>query len=408
MCDRFGMNIDKISLSYKCHSSIGNSLKLEIMMNEVLKTFVQETFAIYSAFYLLEDKKKIVSIGKKIEYDINKLMKNSSENEIIIEKYNEIFNFLIFRLKKSIIIFVYDKQTKVDFIKSMYESFRNKLNISIDSCLNVQTLEEKNRSLEDLTLNLQEKVDEAILLDKKKEKQIFEQLKMSQMGELIGNIAHQWRQPLSIISTATSGMKIKKEMDLLSDEGFDKYTNSVLENVQFLSKTIDEFRDYIKASHREKEIVIQERVKMALSMIESSCELEHIEIIEDTIESEDIQFKLITGELLQVLISIFNNAIEALIQNRKTNRFIKYSIVKNEYTVLITIEDNGGGIDETIIDKIFNPYFTTKHESQGTGIGLYTSYDIIANHLNGKLYVQNAKDGAKFFIELPLFMDYVI
>ena len=126
MCDWFSMHIDKISLSYKCHSSIGNSLKLEIMMNEVLKTFVQETFAIYSASYLLNDEKKIISIGKKIEYDIKTLIKQSCENEIVLEEYDEIFNFLIFRLEKSIIIFVYDKQTKVDFIKSMYKSFRNK------------------------------------------------------------------------------------------------------------------------------------------------------------------------------------------------------------------------------------------------------------------------------------------
>ena len=237
---------------------------------------------------------------------------------------------------------------------------------------------------------------------------MFEQIKMAQMGELIGNIAHQWRQPLSVISTVASGMKLKKEMNLLRDEDFQSYIDKIVQNSQLLSKTIDEFRDYIKESHKEKDVVVQDRVEMALKIIEPSCELNNIKIIREFVEKEPIYFRLISGELLQVLISVLNNAKEALCDKDIENKWIKYSISQDDIRTLITVEDNAGGIDESIKDKIFNPYFTTKHQSQGTGIGLYNCYNIMTKHLNGKLYFVNTNEGTKFCIELPVHMDYSI
>ena len=401
------MHIDKLSLSYKCHRAIGNSLDLITMMDEVLQTFLEETFAISATFYDSEFE-VVCQHGKTIKYDVNTLLSQTEQNSLSLHGLNDDFNLILYRLQKGVIVFVYDSTIEIEFILSMYESFRSKLDISIDSCLNVQALKKSNHELQDLTQNLQQRVDEAIIQNKKKEKQLYEQLKMSQMGELIGNIAHQWRQPLSVISTVTSGLRLKKELNVLTDENFYEYMDSILNNVDFLSKTIDEFRDYIKESHREKEIIIQDRVKMAFAMIESSYKMENIEIIEEYMEEKPIQFRLVIGELLQVLLSILSNAKEAIVQNNPKKRYVKYGVYQDQYKVTITLEDSGGGIPETILDKIFNPYFTTKHKSQGTGIGLYTSYDIITNHLNGKLYVENTNEGAKFFIELPVFMNYVI
>ncbi|PLY08571.1 MAG: hypothetical protein C0626_11985 [Arcobacter sp.] len=403
------MLLSQLSISYKCHSSIGNSLKLKDMINEVIKTFIMETDAIYGSFYLTKENiEPIVSHGKKLDFDINDLLKKSKDEKIIVTSLSETINALLYKLENGLIIFFYDKEIDLEFITSTYESFRQKLNISINSCLNVQKLEEKNLELEDLTLNLKAKVKTAIELTKEKEKQFFEQLKMAQMGELIGNIAHQWRQPLSVISTAASGMKIKKELEVLSDEDFFHYADSILNNVTFLSDTIDEFRDYIKESHKEKEIIVQDRVKMAFKMVETSFSIENIKIIEDTMEKEPIKFKLILGELLQVIIAILNNAREALSSKKSSDNWVKYSAYKDEHSVVITIEDNAGGIKEEIIDKIFNPYFTTKHQSHGTGIGLYSSYDIVVNHLGGTLDVENSEHGAKFFIKLPLNINYTI
>ncbi len=403
------MLLSQLSISYKCHSSIGNSLKLKDMIDEVIKTFIIETDAIYGSFYLTSTKiEHITSHGKKLSLDINELLQLSKNDEIVVNSYADTLNILLYKLENGLIIFLYDKNIDLEFITFIYESFRQKLNISINSCLNVQKLEEKNNELENLTLNLKDEVRKALNNYKEKEKQFFEQLKMAQMGELIGNIAHQWRQPLSVISTAASGMKIKKELTILSDEDFFHYADSILNNVNFLSDTIDEFRDYIKESNREKEIIVQDRVKMAFKMVETSYQIENIKIIEDKIEINPIKFKLILGELLQVIIAILNNAREALSGKKSLDKWVKYSVFKDGYSVVITIEDNAGGIKDEIIDKIFNPYFTTKHQTQGTGIGLYSSYDIVVNHLGGTLDVKNSENGAKFYIKLPLYIDYSI
>lgn len=405
------MLLNQLSISYKCHSSIGNSLELRDMLEETIKTFIEETDAIYGSFYLIENRSEVelvFSHGKIIEIDINEFLRKSNKNKIVIKEYNEIANLILYELDKALIIFLYDKGINLEFIVSMFNNFRKKLNVSIDSCLNVQKLKEKNLQLKELNNSLIDKVEKAVEKSKEKEKQFFEQLKMAQMGELIGNIAHQWRQPLSIISTAASGMKMKKEISSLSDEDFHYYCDNIISNSTYLSNTIDEFRDYIKESHREKQIIVQDRVKMAFKLVENSYNIEEIKIIEDYVDIEPIRFKLILGELLQVIIAILNNAREALISKKVKDKWVKYSIFKNEHNVIITIEDNAGGIKNSILDKIFNPYFTTKHQTQGTGIGLYSSYDIVVNHLRGNLEVLNTKDGAKFFIKLPLHPNYTI
>jgi signal transduction histidine kinase len=397
------MILNQLSISYKCQSSIGNSLKLDDMMKEVLTTFLEETDALYGGFYLIDkiSKKHIISIGKRIDFDINLLAEKSDINKIIIYKYNEILKLFLYRLEKGLFIFIYDNNIDLNFIKLIFESLRKRLDISINSCLNVKDLEEKNVALNNHSINLQIEVNKAVELNKKKDKQVFEQMKMAQMGELIGNIAHQWRQPLSVISTVATGMKLKKSMNLLSDEDFSNYIDKIVENSYLLSTTIDEFRDYIKESHKKKDILVQERVRMALKIIEPSFILENIRIIENFVEIEPIYIKLISGELLQILISILNNAKEAFIDNDIKNKWVKYSVKKGKNSFFILIEDNAGGIPNDVIDKVFNPYFTTKHQSQGTGIGLYNCYNIVTKHLHGMLSASNTYEGAKFEIELP-------
>ncbi|MBU0924282.1 HAMP domain-containing histidine kinase [bacterium] len=397
------MILNKLSVSYKCQSSIGNSLKLEEMIEEVLVTFLEETEAIFGSFYLIENNSTqfILSMGKKIDCKVDTLLEKSAKNEISIYKYNENLNLFFYRLEKGLLIFIYDENIDLHFIKAILESLRKRLDISVNSCLNVKNLEEKNLELKNLTIHLQDKVNEAVELNKRKDKQMFEQMKMAQMGELIGNIAHQWRQPLSIISTIASGMKLKKEMNILDDKDFFEYTNKIVDNTQLLSTTIDEFRDYIKESYKEKEILIQDRVQMAIKIIEPSFLMNNIRIIEDYMEKDLIYFKLISGELLQVLISILNNTKDAFNDNNIENKWMKYSVKKETNSFLIIIEDNAGGIPIDILDKIFNPYFTTKHQKQGTGIGLYNCYNIITKHLHGNIYAVNTDLGAKFTIELP-------
>lgn len=397
------MILNKLSISYKCQSSIGNSLKLDEMIKEVLITFLEETDAMHGSFYLLTNElcEYVYSIGKKVDYDIEELLKKSTKNKINIFKYKKYLNLIFYRLEKSFFLFIYDENIDVNFIKLIFESLRKRLDISINSCLNVKDLEEKNLQLNNLTSNLQIEINKAVQLNKEKDKQLFEQIKMAQMGELIGNIAHQWRQPLSIISTIASGAKLKKEMNSLEDNDFYEYMNKIVDNTYLLSATIDEFRDYIKDSHEEKEILIQERVRMAIKIIEPSFIMDKIEIIEEYMEKEAIYFRLISGELLQVLIQILNNTKDAFSENNIENKWFKYSVKKDGDKFIISLEDNAGGIEFGIMDKIFNPYFTTKHQKQGTGMGLYNCYNIVTKHLRGKIYATNTSVGVKFTIELP-------
>ena len=396
--------INQLSISYKCQSSIGNSLILDEMIKEVLITFFEETDALHASFYLLKNNmsEHICSIGKKVNYEVDLLLEKSLENEIFLTKYNESLNLIFYRLEDGFFVFVYDEIIDINFIKLIFESLRKRLDISINSCLNVKELENKNRQLKTLTLNLKNEIDKAVELNKTKDKQLYEQMKMAQMGELIGNIAHQWRQPLSLISTIASGIKLRKSMNLLEDKDLDDYMDKIVDNTYMLSSTIDEFRDCIDESHNVKEIIVQERIKMAIKIIEPSFMMNNIEIIEDYMEKENIYFSLISGELLQVLISILNNAKDAFIEKDIENKWLKYSVKKDTNKFIITLEDNAGGIQVEIMDKIFNPYFTTKHQNQGTGMGLYSSYNIITKHLNGKIYATNTLHGAKFTIELPL------
>ena len=190
-------------------------------------------------------------------------------------------------------------------------------------------------------------------------------------------------------------------MNSLEDNDFYEYMNKIVDNTYLLSATIDEFRDYIKDSHEEKEILIQERVRMAIKIIEPSFIMDKIEIIEEYMEKEAIYFRLISGELLQVLIQILNNTKDAFSENNIENKWFKYSVKKDGDKFIISLEDNAGGIEFGIMDKIFNPYFTTKHQKQGTGMGLYNCYNIVTKHLRGKIYATNTSVGVKFTIELP-------
>ncbi|MGB5866382.1 MAG: PAS domain-containing sensor histidine kinase [Arcobacteraceae bacterium] len=237
---------------------------------------------------------------------------------------------------------------------------------------------------------------------KQRENILSQSIKMAQMGEMIGNIAHQWRQPLSVITTAASGIKVKKEYSVISDDEMFKLLDSIVLNAEHLSSTIDVFRNFIKEKVEIKEVVIQDRINNALSIIETRLQNEHINLINNINYNEPLKAVIVLGELSQVIINIFNNAIDILKQKDTLDKTIEIDLMIKNKKIVITIEDNGGGIPANIFSHIFEPYFTTKHKSVGTGIGLYMSYDIIVNHMKGQLYAKNTQKGAKFFIELPM------
>jgi len=237
---------------------------------------------------------------------------------------------------------------------------------------------------------------------KRREHILSQNVKMAQMGEMIGNIAHQWRQPLSVITTAASGIRMKKEYAQITDEELYKLLDSIVLNSEHLSSTIDVFRNFIKEKVELKEVVIQDRINNALSIIETRMQNEHIKLINSVDYSSPVKAIIIVGELSQVIINIINNAIDILVKKSDPVKTIEIDLEQDNQNITITIEDNGGGISEKTMAHIFEPYFTTKHKSVGTGVGLYMSYDIIVNHMKGVLYAKNTSKGAKFFIKIPI------
>ncbi len=252
-------------------------------------------------------------------------------------------------------------------------------------------------------------ITEIIELNKQLQKEIehkdqllFNQAKMVQMGEMIGNIAHQWRQPLSLISTISTGIKLQKDFGTYNDKSLFQDLDTINENAQYLSKTIDTFRNFIKEEKQFKKVVLQDRINKALDIVSTSLSNNHIKIINEIDYKHSITISVVLGELVQVLINIINNAKDAILGNGIVDPWVKLELTKTTSTVLITIEDNAGGVPEEIIDKIFEPYFSTKNTQNGTGLGLHMSRRIMIESLKGDLYVQNTSHGAKFFIELPL------
>ena len=263
-------------------------------------------------------------------------------------------------------------------------------------------LRKKDKELKELNKNLEEKVQEEIKKNRHQELRLLEQSKLAAMGEMIGNIAHQWRQPLNTITASTANIRIKKATGKLNDDILDKSLSGIENSVYFLSDTIDIFRDFIKEKKELKEVILQERINKSLNIIKASLDSGHIKLIADIDYSTPIKLNLAVGELSQILINIINNAKDALLEKKVENAWVKLDLTKEEDRAIITIEDNGGGIPDDVMPKIFDPYFTTKHKSQGTGLGLHMSYIIVKNSLKGELYAKNTKNGAKFFIELPL------
>ena len=249
--------------------------------------------------------------------------------------------------------------------------------------------------------------DKDITHDKQKDLIILEQSKMVAMGEMIGNIAHQWRQPLSIISTGATGLKLQKEHNLLTDNSFFEVCDLINENAQYLSKTIDDFRNFIKGNRKKVEFKVIDEIESFLHLVEGSIKSYDINVVKDI--NKDIIINSYPNELIQCFINIFNNAKDAL-KNQEDKRLLYISTSLKEDKITISFKDNAGGIPPNILPHIFEPYFTTKHQAQGTGLGLSMTYNLISKGMNGTIQADNIvyKDknkeytGAIFTITLPL------
>ncbi|WP_072679449.1 transporter substrate-binding domain-containing protein [Arcobacter sp. LA11] len=222
---------------------------------------------------------------------------------------------------------------------------------------------------------------------KHKERLLTEHTKMVALGEMLGNIAHQWRQPLSVISTAASGIQIQKDMGMLNDNMFNETMDSIVLNTNYLSNTINDFTNFIKDNKTKKDFDLKEHIKKDLTILNSMIKTEHINVVTNI--EEDIIINNFENEFSQAIINIISNSKDAFVERNIENRLILIDGKKENNTVLLTIKDNANGISKDILDKVFEPYFTTKHKSQGTGVGLYMTNKIIVESMKGTIDVSN-------------------
>jgi len=234
---------------------------------------------------------------------------------------------------------------------------------------------------------------------REKDKMIFQQQKLVSMGEMIENIAHQWRQPLAKINASV--LVIDEQLKPKSEnyKTIDKHLSDIEEITQYMSKTIENFRNFFDPHKEESHFSLHELIASSLIITKNSHKNDKIKITFQA-KNKNKYFGL-KDELQEVLIILINNAKDVLLQRDidEPNILIKTFEHRNKY--VISICDNAGGVDEEIIDKIFEPYFTTKHKSQGTGLGLYISKIIIEENMLGTLSISNTEKGACFKIELP-------
>ena len=294
----------------------------------------------------------------------------------------------IFILWFSYIDFKREEQKKVIFEKLQAS------NIILQST--TVELEMKSKKISELNDSLEDRVKEELAKNRAKDIQLIQQARLAQMGEMISMIAHQWRQPLASISATSSALKIKSELGKLSKEMVFKQTDKISEYSQFLSDTIDDFRNFFKPNRDKKETNYTIVINAVNGIIGTSLEHKQIKLIKE-LDCDD-SFVSYPNELKQVILNLIKNAEDALIENKVKNPFIKIATYRENDFFILKLNDNAGGIPEDIIEKIFDPYFSTKSEKNGTGLGLYMSKMIIEEHCNGTLSVQNSLGGAEFKI----------
>lgn len=267
----------------------------------------------------------------------------------------------------------------------------------------------KNKELKAVNDNLYTALQNEIALKEKVQTQqleIVEQSKMAALGEMIGNIAHQWRQPLSVISTCASGMHLNIKLDLIKVEELETNIDMIMKTTNELSNTIDNFRDFTYKD-KIKPFNLSELINKCITTEDYILSKNDILIITNL--DDDIEVTNLANSLFQAMINIIHNAIEAL-NKIEGKKYIFICTKKDEHdNIVLTIKDNAGGIKTENIHKIFEPYFTTKHKSHGIGLGLNIVYKIINDSMLGNIKAKNSRfkfneenyEGAKFVITLP-------
>ncbi len=300
----------------------------------------------------------------------------------------DIFNYALSKIENldiNLIAPQHGSIIKREYIGELIQKMKN-----LDCGLYID--EKYNRELLDTINELKEK-ERTI---QERNRLLFEQSKRAEIGEMLGNIAHQWRQPLAIVNTLVGILKEKNVQQLLSKEEIDDKLIKIEKRIRYMSDTVEDFTNYYRPEKEKIKFTIYEAVLKALEIIPFAVDSENISI--NISGEQDIIIDEHLNEYVQVIVSILTNMTDMLVERELLHVNIDIDIYRDDKSAVLLISDNAGGIKEEIISKIFDPYFTTKHQSIGVGLGLYIAKMIIQNNMNGSLHVSNSKDGAAFEI----------
>lgn len=296
--------------------------------------------------------------------------------------------------------------TKIDIVTQVDEiqALAHSLNILSEKLYSNKTIMlEQQEKLQNFNDELWKQVEEETAKNREKDAILIQQSRLAALGEMIGNIAHQWRQPLNAIAIEIQDLDLSCQLGELSDKEVSTSTQEIMKHILHLSQTIDDFRDLIRADKSYAPFLVSDVIFKILDLMSSTFKASSIKIITHIDESIVANHGSAQG-FNQAVINLLSNAKDILVQNNSENEreiILSLSRILNgkHSKISLSIEDNGGGIESDIVTKIFDPYFTTKHQSQGTGLGLYISKNIIEQEMLGTLHVVNTQYGALFSIE---------
>ena len=262
-----------------------------------------------------------------------------------------------------------------------------------------EQLGQQQAQLEELNRTLERRVNEAIAELRQKDELLLQQSRHAAMGEMLNNIAHQWRQPLNNIAIYVQSMQLLKASGELTDEQIQSDVQSVMAIINYMSKTIDDFRSFFRQEKQKQVFYLKEASEKAVSLV--SARMEHLGIVFQLVVRQEPAVLGYQSEYIQVLLNILNNAIDILSYSENPVRRIVLSIDEQYDKAVLSVQDTGSGIAPEVLPHIFEPYYTTKGPGEGTGIGLYMSKTIIEKHMAGTLSARNRSEGAEFTISLP-------
>ncbi len=233
---------------------------------------------------------------------------------------------------------------------------------------------------------------------REKDRMLLQQSRQAAMGEMIGNIAHQWRQPLNALGLTIQDISLAYELGNFTKEQLDASISGAMDIIFHMSQTIDDFRSFYKPDREKRWFKVNHVVNKAVSLIEANYREHRISV--DVNAADDLEIRGYHNEYAQVLLNILMNARDVLLERGTTEPRVTLKRRKEKGKSVVTVCDNAGGIGAEIMDKIFDPYFTTKESGLGTGIGLFISKTIIEKNMGGRLTARNAGFGAEFRIEV--------